>query len=82
MELLKLRKVKIQGAKFVIIAITIFFHNNIFSQSKELMGRYTWVDPTGESSIVMNYKNNYFTYKSEGDFGGAFISKGYYLLKK
>lgn len=81
MVMLKFRKVKMQGARFLLIIITFFFHNNLFSQSKELMGRYKWVDPTGETSIMINYKNNYFTYKSEGDFGGAFISKGYYLLK-
>lgn len=82
MVILKHKKVKMQVVKFTFFVITILIQSKVFSQPKQLNGSFTWHGPAGLSSLTMNFDDNYFMSKTSGDFGGALISKGYYLIKK
>ncbi len=82
MVILKQKKGKMQAVKLILSLVALSLSHWVQAQSISLEGNYTWVGAAGLSSISMNLKNNYFTYKSQSDFGGIFLSKGYYLIKR
>lgn len=80
METLEHRKVKMQVVKLTLIILCLAGHD-LFSQDKTLSGKYSWVGPAGLLTLSVEFEDTYFKYRSVGDFGPPFISKGYYLIK-